>query len=100
MRTAMSCPGPGSGDPASRRSSASAQSFDHLATYDVAVHRGEGCAYLRVHGLHLSLISEWRRLRAAAPVAATLRPPARSNGLTHWSSRAMAAKLIRPAVSG
>ena len=68
MPTAMSCPGPGSGDPASRRSSASAQSFDHLATYEVAVHRGEGCAYLRVHGLHSSLISEWRGVEAAGEV--------------------------------
>src|SRR5665648_33951 len=34
-----------------------------------------------------------RRVDSARVVAATLRPPARSSGLTHWSSRALAAKL-------
>src|SRR5665811_1698538 len=34
-----------------------------------------------------------RRVDSARVVAATLRPPARSSGLTHWSSRALGAKL-------
>ena len=91
--TAMSCPAPGSVDAASRKSFTSAQSFDHPAAYEVAVHRGGCGAYLRAQVLYSSLISEWRRLRAAAVVPATLRPPARSSGLTPWSSRALAAEL-------
>jgi transposase-like protein len=65
----MSSPGPRSGGPTSRRSFSSAQKLDHLAAYEVAVHDGQGGAYLREHGLYSSLISEWRRLRDAGVLA-------------------------------
>src|SRR5665811_745418 len=65
----MSSSGPRSGGPTSRRSFTSTQKLDHLAAYEVAAQNGQGGAYLRSHGLYLSLISEWRRLRDAGVLA-------------------------------
>lgn len=39
--------------------------MEHVAGYEQALTQGQGGAYLRRHGLHSSLLSEWRRLRDA-----------------------------------
>lgn len=39
--------------------------MEHVAGYEQALAQGQGGAYLRRHGLHSSLLSEWRRLRDA-----------------------------------
>lgn len=39
--------------------------MEHLTAYEAACEHGQGGAYLRRHGLHSSLLSEWRRMRDA-----------------------------------
>ena len=65
----MTKPGPRAGGPTSRRSFTSAQKLEHIATYEAAMTKGDGGAYLRANGLYSSLMCEWRRQRDAGVLA-------------------------------
>ena len=64
-----SSPGPRSGGPTPRRTFTPAQKLDHLSSYEAAILRNEGGAYLREQGIYSSQITEWRKLRDAGVLA-------------------------------
>ncbi|WP_425459378.1 IS3 family transposase [Flexivirga caeni] len=65
MSSSSSSSGPRAGGPRRRRTFTPEQRLEHVAGYEQALTEGQGGAYLRRHGLHSSLLSEWRRLRDA-----------------------------------
>lgn len=62
-------PGPRSGGPTSRRRFTPAQKLGFLVSYEAAIVRNEGGAYLREQGIYSSQIAEWRKLRDAGVLA-------------------------------
>src|SRR5947199_9275158 len=55
--------------PRRRRAFSASDKLAHLSAYEAACEHGDGGGYLRREGLYSSLISEWRKQRAAGVLA-------------------------------
>lgn len=88
--------GPRSDGPKTRRAFTPEQKRKHLAAYEQAMETGEGGDYLRSKGLYYSQVAEWRRLRDAGMLEASVEGPASTRGSTRMSAeQAEIAKLRR-----
>ncbi len=72
VMTSTNSPGPRSDGPKTRRAFTKEQKRNHLAAYEQAMETGEGGDYLRSQALYYSQVAEWRRLRDAGMLQATV----------------------------